>query len=358
LPPLETILGVSDKHDGIERGLQLQGERLELEQGDTITVSGTLRVVVHPASQVNGQFIPQWVELRMSTPALSENPSQLVLYVSPHLKKCLQFPPSFAVPHSTSRLGVDGSGEVIVYPNWRHRNPDPPVWTDTMQVCMNGHQITVYAVSSPHGTKAHCPDCGAKTITQCPKCQTAIPGGRHGEYPSLCGMETPAHCQSCGAAFPWKDNLQAIAVAREAANPKKKGKGASTPQNVYNAPVIHANTITHSPILQGGTKSTLSLSVSDEGASAKEVIRLILEVLDDLQIEPSDKDEVRSDAKTVLTQLESPKPKMGIVRSLFSAIREKIVSAVAGKVSSYAVDKAQEAIQGIDIIQSLGGTNV
>jgi|GEM_PF-4638104 len=74
--------------------------------------------------------------------------------------------------------------------------------------------------------------------------------------------------------------------------------------------------------------------------------------LNDLDLESEDKDEVRSDANAALIQLESPKPKMGIIRSLLASVREKLITAVAGKASTYGVDKAQEAIQSIDLVQN------
>lgn len=169
-----------------------------------------------------------------------------------------------------------------MYRNWRHRNPDPPDWTDTMQVCENGHQITAYAVSSPHSIKSHCPDCGAKTITQCPKCQMTIPGQRHCSVFFMGGIETPAHCHGCGEPFPWKDKLQAIAATQaEEMAPKKRGKkaAASAPQHIYHGPIINGP-VTNSSIQHAGPNSTQSVSTGDDGAGAKEAIRILLEVLE------------------------------------------------------------------------------
>lgn len=78
-------------------------------------------------------------------------------------------------------------------------------WTDTMQVCLEGHVVNDSSRMMPAYSKNFCDDCGAKTITQCPKCGKDIPGRRHlrGVF-STSSMEAPRHCQSCGNQFPWK----------------------------------------------------------------------------------------------------------------------------------------------------------
>src|SRR4051812_39384273 len=77
-------------------------------------------------------------------------------------------------------------------------------WTDVMQVCRNGHKITGEAKANPEDLVKRCPKCGAETITQCPACQSDIPGYRH-----LAGIfseddtQPPAFCHNCGRPFPW-----------------------------------------------------------------------------------------------------------------------------------------------------------
>jgi predicted nucleotide-binding protein len=78
---------------------------------------------------------------------------------------------------------------------------------DTMQVCLNGHQITSMADSHPEHTKKRCPDCGAETITKCEQCNTKIQGYYH--IPGAVNFgetEIQAHCHDCGSAYPWTIN--------------------------------------------------------------------------------------------------------------------------------------------------------
>lgn len=70
-----TILGVADRPDGIERSAYLQGERLDVEEGDEITIVGTLRLIQHPAHRVNGVFVQEWEEVRIEGEKASEDVS-------------------------------------------------------------------------------------------------------------------------------------------------------------------------------------------------------------------------------------------------------------------------------------------
>jgi hypothetical protein len=83
-----------------------------------------------------------------------------------------------------------------------HRTGD---WYDVMQVCLNGHQITEYAESQPESRENFCSNCGEKTITACPKCNTNIRGYRHieGVFHSA-DSPAPKYCINCGQAFPWQ----------------------------------------------------------------------------------------------------------------------------------------------------------
>jgi hypothetical protein len=77
-------------------------------------------------------------------------------------------------------------------------------WTDTMQVCVNGHLITQFAFSQPESQKKRCPKCGAATVTACPKCKTNIPGHRH--IRGVFAFDTsppPSFCENCGEPLPW-----------------------------------------------------------------------------------------------------------------------------------------------------------
>jgi hypothetical protein len=82
--------------------------------------------------------------------------------------------------------------------------PEDPSWYDTMQVCQNGHKITSSALSHPEYQKKRCPECGAATLTACPKCSTRIPGYHHVPgFVDLGGVTVPSFCDNCGEAYPW-----------------------------------------------------------------------------------------------------------------------------------------------------------
>lgn len=77
------------------------------------------------------------------------------------------------------------------------------------QYCIKGHPIITNMSDYTLKTN-YCPECGAKTITKCPECDTDIhgdvyvfnrtPGGRQGRYYP---RQRPAFCHFCGAPYPW-----------------------------------------------------------------------------------------------------------------------------------------------------------
>jgi len=93
---------------------------------------------------------------------------------------------------------------------------DEPITYDVAQICRNGHVITNSLATRPEFGQPFCQKCGAKTISECPKCQKPIRG--HSSIPvlSLSGPKRPAYCLHCGAAFPWTE--EALALAAEYAD--------------------------------------------------------------------------------------------------------------------------------------------
>ncbi len=75
---------------------------------------------------------------------------------------------------------------------------------DTAQICLNGHEVNSMAASHPQSNQNYCAQCGAKTITACPGCNTPVRGYYH--VPGVIGFfdyNKPAYCYHCGNAFPW-----------------------------------------------------------------------------------------------------------------------------------------------------------
>jgi hypothetical protein len=55
----QTILGIGGDDEEIERSVHLRGKRFDVDEGDTITVTGTFRLILHQNE------IGEWVEFRI-----------------------------------------------------------------------------------------------------------------------------------------------------------------------------------------------------------------------------------------------------------------------------------------------------
>lgn len=95
------------------------------------------------------------------------------------------------------------------------RRSEPDDWYDVMQVCLNGHQITAFAVSQPQSRRQHCQSCGASTVMTCPHCGQNIRGHRH--IAGVIGVfSSPVsnYCDHCGGAYAWQtarmDNVRQV----------------------------------------------------------------------------------------------------------------------------------------------------
>lgn len=75
---------------------------------------------------------------------------------------------------------------------------------DTSEICLNGHLITSMASSSPQFRKKFCDECGEKTITNCPSCNSPIKGFHHIDgVVGFFDSPIPKFCDNCGNPFPW-----------------------------------------------------------------------------------------------------------------------------------------------------------
>lgn len=83
----------------------------------------------------------------------------------------------------------------------------------TAQVCLNGRMIT--SEFEREGGSNRCEDCGAPTITRCPKCDSQIRGSIYGSGIDIGTYPPPKFCNSCGEPYPWTET--AIALAQELA---------------------------------------------------------------------------------------------------------------------------------------------
>lgn len=83
---------------------------------------------------------------------------------------------------------------------------------DTALICLNGHVVNSGLKTWPEKADAFCSECGEKTISQCPKCQTAIRGRFVTDVGPL-RYDVPSYCRSCGAPYPWTERK--LEAARE-----------------------------------------------------------------------------------------------------------------------------------------------
>ncbi len=75
---------------------------------------------------------------------------------------------------------------------------------DTAQICLNGHVINSFALSSPESNQKHCAECGVPTITACVDCKSLIRGYYHvaGVF-AADHYHKPSYCYDCGKPYPW-----------------------------------------------------------------------------------------------------------------------------------------------------------
>jgi len=89
---------------------------------------------------------------------------------------------------------------------------------DTAQICLSGHIINTHAQTEPEHNKSYCSECGAETITSCPKCGAKILGQLHPtrQYLALPMIGAPKFCWTCGSPYPWTESR--LKAAHDLAN--------------------------------------------------------------------------------------------------------------------------------------------
>ncbi len=122
--------------------------------------------------------------------------------------------------------------------------------------------------------------------------------------------------------------------------------------------VFNVGTMTNSAIQSNSPGATQTLTVHNAGAheKAENAIRSFLSVLEDLDLDPTDKEEARADAIAAEAMLKSPKPKGHLLRELFTGLRDKLTTGITGKLVEGVVVKAHAARKAIqDYFDSVGG---
>ena len=78
-------------------------------------------------------------------------------------------------------------------------------------ICLNGHVIS----HSKSNAENFCSQCGSKTYSSCPKCNTPIRGVYDVDGVAILGeryYEKPYYCHNCGAPYPWTQKILDNAV--------------------------------------------------------------------------------------------------------------------------------------------------
>lgn len=83
---------------------------------------------------------------------------------------------------------------------------------DTALICENGHLVNDSMKKYPEYNTKFCKECGAKTVSKCPKCSSEIEGKIHYDGIVDCdSIEIPSYCHNCGSPYPWTESkLQAL----------------------------------------------------------------------------------------------------------------------------------------------------
>lgn len=154
------------------------------------------------------------------------------------------------------------------------------------------------------------------------------------------------------------ERVEKVVVLRQVHSLKahyRRDRLTNSSPTVYGS-VVNVGVMHNSAIQQHSPNATQSVAVGGaEADRAKEAIRLILEILDDLDLSAEDKAEARAEAGTAEAQLNSPKPRWEWIKSSLAALRDKVVAGITEKVGPAVVEKAEQAIEWITGTQNAGG---
>lgn len=97
------------------------------------------------------------------------------------------------------------------------------------------------------------------------------------------------------------------------------------PASVVN--YINVGTMTNSNIAQASSHASQTITIShDTKKDILEITNLLKEFLDKQELQQDQRDELRSDISTIKSQLDSPKPKVGILSESLSSVKNILES--------------------------------
>jgi hypothetical protein len=139
---------------------------------------------------------------------------------------------------------------------------------DAALVCLNGHKISGSFYDYPQFNEAYCSICGAKTIHQCPDCQTDI-RGFYRESASFGGdNKPPDYCHNCGKPYPW--TAARLEVARELIDELDESEEERT--KLTNSLVDLASDTPRTPLAAERMKKALAKLGEHAGIALREII--------------------------------------------------------------------------------------
>ena len=74
---------------------------------------------------------------------------------------------------------------------------------DIAQICLEGHVVNRSSQKNSESNEIHCHTCGEETLTKCTQCGTDIRGLRYINGSPAHYYSRPNHCHNCGKPFPW-----------------------------------------------------------------------------------------------------------------------------------------------------------
>lgn len=202
---------------------------------------------------------------------------------------------------------------------------------DTMQVCLNGHEINDRFFSSPEYNKKYCTECGKPTITQCSSCNANIPGDmvNTGIVAIGFGSSVPKICAECGNKFPWYEvKVKQDAEARE--YQRQKDEDEKIEKQMSGAKRFDIRIEGHGNVLNMGSMldNVIANSIKLNAAGEKE----IAEALDEVSRAVGNADDLKeSQKREFLEQLNT------LSNEAVKPVDKRLPSSVLGPIIKYAL---------------------
>lgn len=129
------------------------------------------------------------------------------------------------------------------------------------QVCLNGHQISIFAESNQDpNPPIHCEKCGEKAIQTCQNCKRIIDGRiQMPNVLNLSKVKVPAFCKHCGKPYPWtvstlENAIEMIALDAELSKEDKELIKSALPDLLVDTPKTQLAATKYQIVISKATK--------------------------------------------------------------------------------------------------------